>query len=296
MVAGARCKDGSGRRSGGNGERGLQRRDQARRPGLDAGLDAVRAAEGARGRAEHPDRALRRHRAGRLVAVRRAHQHADDGPAGRERPDLHAVAHDRAVLADAVDLPDRSQPPRQPACASIMEGTNGFPGAAGRHPRRVRDHRPGAAGQRLHAPSGSARTTTSPRRTSPRAAAARSGRCRWASTASTASSAARPTTGIPTWSRTTASSSSRTPRRRATTCRRTSPTRRSQMLRDQQATNPSKPWYHVVLPGRQPRAAPRAAGVHRQVQGHVRRRLRGLPRVGAGPDDRARASCPRAPS
>ena len=45
---------------------------------------------------------------------------------------------------------------------------------------------------------------------------------------------------------------------------------------------------HVVLPGREPRAAPRAAGVHRQVQGQVRRRLRGLPRVGAAADDRAR--------
>ena len=44
----------------------------------------------------------------------------------------------------------------------------------------------------------------------------------------------------------------------------------------------------VVLPGRQPRAAPRPAGVHRQVQGQVRRRLRGLPRVGAAADDRAR--------
>ena len=44
----------------------------------------------------------------------------------------------------------------------------------------------------------------------------------------------------------------------------------------------------VVLPGRQPRAAPRARGVHRQVRGHVRRRLRGLPRVGAAADDRAR--------
>ena len=43
---------------------------------------------------------------------------------------------------------------------------------------------------------------------------------------------------------------------------------------------------HVVLPGREPRAAPRAAGVHRQVQGQVRRRLRGLPRVGAAADDR----------
>ena len=44
----------------------------------------------------------------------------------------------------------------------------------------------------------------------------------------------------------------------------------------------------VVLPGRQPRPAPRPDGVHRQVQGRVRRRLRGVPRVGAAADDRAR--------
>ena len=43
---------------------------------------------------------------------------------------------------------------------------------------------------------------------------------------------------------------------------------------------------HVVLPGRQPCPAPCAAGVHRQVQGQVRRRLRGLPRVGAAAHDR----------
>ncbi len=57
---------------------------------------------------------------------------------------------------------------------------------------------------------------------------------------------------------------------------------RLQAVRARQAVVP------VVLPGRQPRPAPRAAGVHRQVQGQVRRRLRGLPRVGAAADDRAR--------
>ena len=43
---------------------------------------------------------------------------------------------------------------------------------------------------------------------------------------------------------------------------------------------------HVVLPGRQPRPAPRPEGLHRQVQGQVRRRLRGLPDVGAAAHDR----------
>ncbi len=37
---------------------------------------------------------------GRLVALRRPHQHADPAEAGRQRPDLLAVAHDRALLAD----------------------------------------------------------------------------------------------------------------------------------------------------------------------------------------------------
>jgi Sulfatase len=45
---------------------------------------------------------------------------------------------------------------------------------------------------------------------------------------------------------------------------------------------------HALLPGRQPRPPPCAAGVHRQVQGRLRRRLRGLSRVGAAADGRAR--------
>ena len=67
-------------------------------------------------------------------------------------------------------------------------------------------------------------------------------------------------------------------------------------IRDSKQSEPGQALVPVVLPGRQPRPAPRAAGVHRQVQGRLRRRLRGLPRMGAAADDRAAASCPRAPS
>ncbi len=42
----------------------------------------------------------------------------------------------------------------------------------------------------------------------------------------------------------------------------------------------------LVLPRGQPRSPSRAAGVHRQVQGSVRRRLRGLPRLGSRQDGR----------
>ena len=73
--------------------------------------------------------------------------------------------------------------------------------------------------------SGSARTTTCPKRTSPAAAADPNGRCRRGSTGSTDFSAARPTSSIRIWSRTTGSSNSRTAPRRAITCPGTSPIR-----------------------------------------------------------------------
>ena len=57
-------------------------------------------------------------------------------------------------------------------------------------------------------------------------------------------------------------------------------------IRDSKQSHPAQALVPVVLPGREPRAAPRPAGVHRQVQGQVRRRLRGLSRVGPAADDR----------
>ena len=45
-----------------------------------------------------------------------------------ERPDLRAVAHHRALLADALDLPDRAATTTQNGFASISETSTGFPG------------------------------------------------------------------------------------------------------------------------------------------------------------------------
>ena len=73
------------------------------------------------------------------------------------------MAHDGALLADPLVLPDRTQPPPE-RLASITEGADGFPGATGTS-RGVRDDRPGPARERAGARSGSARTTTSPSRT-----------------------------------------------------------------------------------------------------------------------------------
>ncbi len=113
------------------------------------------------GSAEHPVRALRRHRSRRVVAVRRRHQHADAAEARRQRPDVLAVAHDGALLADPLDAPDRTQPSPE-RHGRITEGANGFPGANGRIPDAVRDDRRRSSRTAAGARSGSARTTTCP--------------------------------------------------------------------------------------------------------------------------------------
>ena len=127
---------------------------------------------------------------------------------------------------DQVDVPDRTQPP----CQSVRVDHRGV-AAASRAPRAAcpPSARPSDRCCRTTAtaPTGSARTTTCRSRTSRRAAAARSGRCRKDSTASTGSSAVRPTSGIPTSSTTTTSSNRPTPRKTATTCPKTLPTKRS---------------------------------------------------------------------
>ena len=111
--------------------------------------------------------------------------------------------------------------------ACITEGAERLSRRERPHPGRVRHDRAGPPGQRLEHVLAGQEPQRARGRTSPRARAASSGRCRRASIASTASSAARPTSGTPTSSRTTGSSTSRTRRRRATTSPRISPTRRS---------------------------------------------------------------------
>ena len=84
--------------------------DQRRHPRLGPGLDAVRAAEGARRCAE---RRLHRARRRRLLGhelLRRADRDAEHRPHRRRGRALHAVAHDRPVLADPVLPADRPQP------------------------------------------------------------------------------------------------------------------------------------------------------------------------------------------
>ena len=165
-----------------------------------------------------------------------------------ERADLLAVAHDGAVLADAVGVPDRPQPPPERLRVDLRD-LDRLPRLQLAHPAaRTRRWRPSCATP-AGARSGSARTTTS-RSTSGRwARRRRTGRSGRATTASTASSAARRTTGIPTSPRTTTTSTSPTCPRTATTSPRTWPTRRCEFIRDSKQTEPDKPWYLWFCPG-----------------------------------------------
>ena len=62
-----------------------------------------------------------------LVAVRRPDRHADDGSPRRERADLLAVAHHGAVLADAVVVPHRPQPPPERLRVDLRDVRPGSP-------------------------------------------------------------------------------------------------------------------------------------------------------------------------
>ena len=213
-----------------------QRRERTVRPPSSEGRSAstsetrrrlagVPARQGSGGLAERPRRALRRHRAGGLVAVRRADRDADDGPARGERPHLHPVAHDGAVLPDALDVPHRAQPPPE-RIRDDLRVLDRIPRLQLAHPAGERARWRACCARPAGARSGSARTTTCRSTSGPWAPRRRTGRSGRATTGSTASSAARPTTGIRRWPRTTTTSTSPTGPRTATTCPRISRTRR----------------------------------------------------------------------
>ena len=106
-------RSGGNRRKGEQDERSVQGHDQCRHPRLGAGLGAVRAAQGARRRTQ---RDLHRARRRRLLGdelLRRADRDAEHRPDRRRRRALHAVAHDGALLADALVPADRAQPHAQ---------------------------------------------------------------------------------------------------------------------------------------------------------------------------------------
>ena len=133
--------------------------------------------------------------------------------------------------------------------AAITEGANGFPGANGRIPDECATIGADPPGRRLE----HVLARQEPQRAG---AGHRLGR---EPQAVAAAEGLRPLLRLPrrrdqpvvsrTSSRTTSSSTSRTARRRAITSPRISPTRRIGMIRDQKASNPSRPWYMWFCPG-----------------------------------------------
>ena len=161
-------------------------------------LQAVVAAHhrAAQGRAEHPADHDRRPGLRRQRHLRRRRADAGAGPHRQDRPALHAVPFDLAVLAHACGGDHRTQPPLR-RLRRDHRAVHRLPRLRLDHRPRQRHDRPRAQGQRLSPPRGSARTTTRRPSSTARPAPSTNGRRAWASTTSTASWAARPTSGQP---------------------------------------------------------------------------------------------------
>ena len=157
---------------------------------------ARRAAQGRAQRAAHHDRrpGLRRQR-----HVRRRHPDAGARPRREGWAALHAVQLDRALLAHARGADHRPQSPRG-GLRRDLGTVDGLPGLRLDHRPGERDDRQDPRATTAMPRRGSARTTT--RRASSTASPAPStnGRRAWASSTSTASWAARPTSGSRTCS------------------------------------------------------------------------------------------------
>ncbi len=167
-----------------------------------------------------------------------------------EMPTLQRLADDGLTYSQwhttALCSPTRSvfltgRNHHQNGFASISETSTGFPGYNSHIPPRERLDGDRAARRRLEHVLG--RQEPQHRRsTRGRWARRRStGRSASATTASTASSAARRTSGIPTSPRTTTTSTSRTSPRTATTSPRTWPTRRSSSSATRSSPSPTSP-------------------------------------------------------
>ena len=146
------------------------------------------------GRAQRRDRADRRHRLRAQQRVRRADQHADAGEAGGRRAEVQPLPHHRAVQPDARGAADRPQPPREQRRRDHGAG-HGVSRQHRRAPARASRRSPRSCARTATARPRSASTTRRRRGKSRSPARTTAGRRVRASTSSTASSAARRTSG-----------------------------------------------------------------------------------------------------
>ena len=125
----------------------IRRQDRAQCRAVDALLAAARrAAEGRAERAADHDRRLRLRRPQHL---RRRDPDAQPRPDRRQRPALHQLQFDGAVLADARGADHRAQSPLGRASAWSRSRRPAIPGYDFDHHPRQGDDRPDPQGQRL---------------------------------------------------------------------------------------------------------------------------------------------------
>ena len=224
------------------------RRHQRRHPRLGAGLDAVRAAEGAGRRAE---RRLHRARRRRLLGdelLRRPDRDAEHRPDRRRGRALHAVAHHRAVLADPLVPADRPQPHAQQH-GLHHRGGDRLPERERHDPARERDALGDPRRARLEHLHGRQVAPVPDRRDEPRRRRGATGRAVAASSAGTASSAPRRTSGIRTSSTTTTRSISRRTPEEGYHLTDDITDKALEFIRDAKAIAPEKPFFLYYAPG-----------------------------------------------
>lgn len=144
-------------------EQDIPGEDQRRLQGLDARLATLPAAHRAEGRAQRPV-----HRAGRRGlrgdgAVGRRHRDAQHQAPRGERPDLHELAHDRALLADPFVAAHGPQP-HDERVGVHRRGHHGFSELERPHPLRVCDRSPRCSASGAGTPKCSGSGTSAPRR------------------------------------------------------------------------------------------------------------------------------------
>ena len=288
-----RPRDDEGPLGVGGGQHRIRGEDRQRL----AGLGAVVAAASRRRRTGAPnvvlDRARRRRlRPARLLRLR--HRHARHRRPGRRGRAAHQLPHHRAVLADPGLPAHRPQPPPQRHGPRRRPGHRASPATgAGRRARTASS--PRSSGPTATPPTPSASGTSPPRTRPTWRARAPPGRSAGASTAGTASTAARRTSSCPALYHDNHA------------CGRPRTVEEGYHLSADLADRaieflgrpPRRRRRAAVLPllrhRRLPLAAPRAGRVDRALPGPLRPGLGPLARRDVRPPARARASSPRAP-
>ena len=174
-------------------------RDQGRRAAVEGMVGAAhRAAEG---RAERAARHHRRRRLRRAEHLRRRHPDADDGPHRERGAALQPHVLHGALLADARRTHHRAQSSFG-RLRRDLGAVDRLPRLQQHHPARTRPPSAACCSTTATPRRGSARTTTRRRSRRARSDRSTSGRPAWASSTSTASSAATRTSGSRTCSAT----------------------------------------------------------------------------------------------